>query len=156
MVSDQFEQTVRITSVDLTGEDDGARAQLVVLRGTERGRVIELHGPTTSIGRRLDNNVVLYSTSVSKYHAALDANGSHHHVRDLGSTNGTLVNQVKLETSANRLLCHGDTIALGDHLLLYCRCGEVDSLDDLLDVRFDAAEVRREVDALLKDFPERS
>ncbi|MFH0945940.1 MAG: FHA domain-containing protein [Planctomycetota bacterium] len=151
----EIDQTVRITGFQAFGDGPGSRAQLVILRGKERGRVVELYGPAISIGRRLDNNLVLLSASVSKYHAQVESDGQHHHVRDLKSTNGTCVNHVRLSADEPMELRHGDTLQMGDVSLLYCQAGDVGRLEDLMDVSFDMDEVRREVDALLKDFPRR-
>lgn len=149
----EIDQTVRITGTRPSGEAGDARAQLVILRGKERGRVVELHGSAISIGRRLDNNLVLLSASVSKYHASVERDGQHHQVRDLESTNGTCVNHVKVAAKQPMELRHGDTVQVGDISLLYCQAGDVGRLEDLMDVSFDADEVRREIDALLKSFP---
>jgi len=153
MDPDQIDQTVHITSFAPSVPQDGSKAQLVILRGPERGRVIELHGSTVNIGRRLDNQVVLFSASISKYHAMIESDGNHHHLRDLGSTNGTTLNQTRLPADQSAELHHGDMICIGDHHLLYCQAGEMAHLTALLDVRFDADEVQKEVDALLNDFP---
>ncbi len=59
-------------------------------------REITGHLPIT-IGRDDSNTVALHSTTVSRQHARLDAEGEHILIRDLGSTNGILINgqQVK-------------------------------------------------------------
>lgn len=74
-------------------------------------RSVLVAGPTIRLGRGLDNDVVLDSLSVSRYHAqiAVDAPGRFT-VRDLDSTNGTLLNGSPVTHEA---LSYDDTITLG-------------------------------------------
>lgn len=74
-------------------------------------RSVYVVGPTIRLGRGLDNDVVLDSLSVSRYHAqvAVEAPGRFT-VRDLDSTNGTLLNGAPV---TQQVLSYGDTITLG-------------------------------------------
>jgi predicted component of type VI protein secretion system len=55
----------------------------------------ELTEETTSIGRLSDNVIQIADASVSSHHAELVLNGESYLLRDLGSTNGTRVNDVQ-------------------------------------------------------------
>jgi sigma-B regulation protein RsbU (phosphoserine phosphatase) len=70
----------------------------------------DLKGPSVSIGRREDNDVVLSFGYISGHHAQLDLRGDTWHISDRGSTNGTRVNGEPAEDTALR---PGDRISLG-------------------------------------------
>lgn len=63
-----------------------------------------------SVGRGQDNDVVLGSKQVSRQHAELTVTGDQLMVQDLGSSNGTLVNDHKLEPHQPTALAAEDTV----------------------------------------------
>jgi pSer/pThr/pTyr-binding forkhead associated (FHA) protein len=63
-----------------------------------------------TLGRALDNDIVLEDSRVSRYHAELRLEGERCRVRDLRSTNGTLVNGRAIAEVA---LAPGDLISIG-------------------------------------------
>ncbi|MDD7966963.1 FHA domain-containing protein [Actinomycetospora lemnae] len=74
--------------------------------------VVLLSPPTVTIGRGEGNGVVLdHDGQVSSLHAVLQAYGPSWAIRDLGSTNGTVVGGERL--IAERALRHGDVIHVG-------------------------------------------
>ena len=66
------------------------------------------------LGRRRDCDVVLSSGAVSRRHAQLFFRDGNWVIRDLGSTNGTRVNGIRVGRCRLR---PGDRVALGDTLL---------------------------------------
>jgi len=54
-----------------------------------------------------------YANGVSRLHALLKRDGKRVVVMDLGSANGTYVNGKRLTPNVERLLSHGDVVALG-------------------------------------------
>lgn len=54
-----------------------------------------------------------YANGVSRMHALLKRDGKRIIVMDLGSANGTYVNGKRLTANVERLLSHGDVVALG-------------------------------------------
>jgi anti-anti-sigma factor len=60
--------------------------------GSTKGRLVELSGARLVIGRDQSCHLRLGSATVSKLHAAVERRGASLFVRDLGSTNGTVVN----------------------------------------------------------------
>jgi pSer/pThr/pTyr-binding forkhead associated (FHA) protein len=54
-----------------------------------------------------------YASGVSRLHAAIRRNGKRVVIMDLGSANGTFVNGKRLTPNIERLVNHGDVIALG-------------------------------------------
>ena len=73
-------------------------------------------GLMESIGRLPDNTVVIDNPAVSGHHACVFREGERFIVEDLGSTNGTFVNDRKVTRQELR---HGDVMLVGKHLLVF-------------------------------------
>jgi two-component system cell cycle response regulator len=102
-----------------------ARPCLIVLTGVEMGRVFVLEEPRYVIGRGHDADIILDGHGISRHHAQvirLDTGSTA--VKDLGSTNGTLVNGEPIE---QRALHDGDRLQIGSMIVL--RFSYQDSLD---------------------------
>ena len=72
---------------------------------------------TVMVGRNDDNDVVITSAGVSKYHfyiATLPFSDDEYTISDNGSTNGTFVNMQKVQPSSRFPLKSGDKITLGN------------------------------------------
>jgi Protein of unknown function (DUF3662)/FHA domain len=69
-----------------------------------------------SVGRMLDNDIVIEDPNVSRRHAEIRPLGTSFVVADLGSTNGTLVNGGSVR---QHVLQPGDTITLGSSSLRF-------------------------------------
>ena len=77
----------------------------------QSGRTYTASAPRTIIGReRTPGGIVLHDPNVSRSHAELSHDGRSWRIRDLNSTNGTLVNDVDVDECALR---DGDLITLG-------------------------------------------
>jgi small nuclear ribonucleoprotein (snRNP)-like protein len=74
------------------------------------GEEMILRKPFTTIGRALDNDVVLESSEVSRYHARLEYTDGQMRLVDLNSTNGTRVNGKAIRVHA---VGPGDEVLLG-------------------------------------------
>lgn len=85
---------------------DAAQLQLVI-----DGRTIPLRQPPISIGRSLDNDVIVQAASVSRRHAQIVHRHGRWLLRDLRSTHGTRVNGEPVEECVLRA---GDRITFGD------------------------------------------
>ena len=72
----------------------------------------QLKKPAISVGRINENDISLKSPLVSKKHAEIFLRGTEYYLKDLGSNNGTLLNQVKLSPGAEVLLKNDDTIRI--------------------------------------------
>lgn len=75
-------------------------------------------GGRVAIGRGRDCGLALCTDDASRRHAEVYAEGADFFVRDLGSTNGTLVNGERLATS--RALRPGDRIGIGSSAITFC------------------------------------
>lgn len=80
------------------------------------GKRFSLVDGTVLIGRGSENDVVLYGDSVSRRHARIESDANECRIVDLGSTNGTYVNDQPVQA---RSLCRGDQIKLGDTILKF-------------------------------------
>src|SRR3954463_4203457 len=85
-------------------------AKLVVLSAGLNGRTHELNVDKTTIGRVDDNTFQIADPSVSSHHCEVLLQGSDVLVRDLGSTNGSFINNDKISES---ILKPGQTLRLG-------------------------------------------
>ena len=80
------------------------------------GNDVLLFDGETTLGRSDESDVVVDDTSVSRQHAAIRVQGGRVSLRDLGSSNGTIVNDEKIEGEVE--LGDGDHIQLGDRLVI--------------------------------------
>lgn len=114
---DEFEDTlcykpIRDTSpVPLVKQE--SRSCLLVLEGPQSGRVFELDGFPVVVGRRESCDIVLTDSSISRRHARLEFVSGIWLLTDLGSTNGTFVNGIRVN---KKELEPGDTIKFGSTL----------------------------------------
>jgi len=83
-------------------------SSVLVLKTGER---IELDGDTLKIGRQASCRVVFNDSNVSREHAQLRRTAEGWKILDLGSTNGTKINGLKI--SEEQLLVNGDDLSFG-------------------------------------------
>ena len=84
------------------------------IAGDDPVLITQIEGGGVTFGREPENAIVVDSPSVSRRHAALFEVGSSWVFRDLGSTNGSWINGVRVEADHYRLLRHGDVVQLAD------------------------------------------
>jgi VWFA-related protein len=92
--------------------------QLSIVAGASAGTSYVLRPGRTRIGALDDNDIVLPSNTVSRYHAEIVTRGGQVQISDLHSRNGTRVNGQVIEHSPLRA---GDRIAIADVELVYER-----------------------------------
>ncbi|GAB4123886.1 MAG: DUF3662 and FHA domain-containing protein [Roseiflexaceae bacterium] len=90
-----------------------ARLLLTTSAGTH---VIPLESTLLTVGRGLNNDIILEDTRVSRHHAQLRYRARKFWIADLGSSNGTFVNG---ERVTERGLRTGDIVSLGGLELTY-------------------------------------
>ncbi len=87
---------------------------LVAVEGKDKGRRFTLIKGENSIGRSLDNDVILADPAVSRKHTKIIVEEDEVILVDLGSGNGTMVNGLKVHRTQ---LAHGDRVELGATVL---------------------------------------
>src|SRR5262250_2333114 len=85
--------------------------KLVLLSAGMTGRMHELKGDKTTIGRVEDNTFPIVEASISSHHCEILLRGSDVVVKDLNSTNGTFINGEKL--TGEGALKYGQILRLG-------------------------------------------
>ncbi len=123
------ERTVVIAQVDpmqdALGSKDNATIRLgdisglgvlVIRSGDLTGARFTISKDTTKIGRNPDSDILFDDISVSRSHAEIVNSKSGLVVRDLGSLNGTYINQNLTEQSPLR---HGDELQIGKFRMVF-------------------------------------
>lgn len=101
-------QTVRVAPV---APAPAANPAACLLIDRKSGRTFTASAPRAVIGReRSAGGIVIHDPNVSRSHAELSFDGQTWRIRDLNSTNGTLVNDVDIDECSLR---DGDLITLG-------------------------------------------
>lgn len=86
--------------------------QFTMREGPSPGKVFSLSKSELTIGRELNNDIVINAAEVSRKHARLIFQAGNYVIEDLGSTNGTYVNGQRL--TGPHVLQPGDYVMLGD------------------------------------------
>ena len=73
-------------------------------------RTLPVPGERATLGRKLDNTIVLASKTVSRYHAEIILIDNDYFLRDLNSSSGTFLNE--------RRIAHTVPIKTGDKILI--------------------------------------
>jgi two-component system cell cycle response regulator len=127
-----------------TGGVKRDRAYLVVLAGASVGEMYKVDGDKTIIGRGQKAQVRLLDDGISREHAQLVTEGSKIFLEDLGSTNGTFCNGLKVD---RRELADGDKILVGSTTIL--KFTYHDNLDEIFQKQMYESALR---DGLTKAF----
>jgi hypothetical protein len=91
--------------------------RLIVEAGPDAGQELRLRRGTVTLGRSPNNSLVLSDVQVSRWHAEIRWQDGVFVIQDLGSRNGTFVNEGRLTDP--QVLRPGDRVRLGDtHLVV--------------------------------------
>lgn len=82
----------------------------IPLEGQMVGELLQIRAPRTVIGKSPDCNIVVNESSISGHHAEFVATANGFRLNDLGSTNGTWVNDKRVSTHD---LVDNDNVRLG-------------------------------------------
>lgn len=93
--------------------------KLVVITIGLNDRSFEVKSDKASIGRLDDNQFSIAEPSVSSHHCEVFAKGDDIVVKDLGSTNGTFINERQMEAGKEGTLRPGQVLRLGQVELKY-------------------------------------
>ena len=108
----------------VSDKPSGKDACLVVIYGLELGRKYGLEGTTATLGRSSKADVQVDQESVSRNHAKIINTGKSHILRDLGSTNGTYVNDQQVD---EYVLRDGDFVKVGRTIFKFLSGGNIEN-----------------------------
>lgn len=91
-------------------------AKIIISHGEMVEQEVELTKRRMTIGRHPHNDIVIAHRAVSGQHAAITAMAGAIEVEDLGSTNGTFVNGLRI---ARQVLADRDVITVARHTIAY-------------------------------------
>ncbi|MFP2933758.1 diguanylate cyclase [Pyxidicoccus sp. 3LG] len=100
-------------------------AALVVIYGLDLGRKFDLTREETLIGRSSKADIQIDQESVSRNHASITNTREGVRVQDLGSTNGTFINDEMVE--GVRELRNGDLVKIGRTIFKYIAGGNIEA-----------------------------
>ncbi|CAB4535323.1 MAG: FHA domain-containing protein [Actinobacteria bacterium] len=95
---------------------DGEVAMIYIHRGPSQGSRYLITSEGASIGRAASNDIFLDDVTVSRKHAEIKASGKTFHFTDLGSLNGSYINNVQC---TKHHLQSGDEIQIGKYHMLF-------------------------------------
>lgn len=133
--SDYTDKTAVITGEAETLKKELAKAKeqaacLIVIRGQPQGHRYFLTQPEMVIGRDPSNDIAPSDQGISRKHAKVITDPDGHTVRltDLGSSNGTFVNDKKVEPNSTVTLQKEDMIKMGTFIFKFLPAGELEIL----------------------------
>lgn len=83
---------------------------IMVEKGPRKGMTFLLKDGNTTVGRHPESDIFLNDVTVSRHHCRFSSNGDVLTVEDSGSTNGTYVNDERVDSSE---LSAGDEVLIG-------------------------------------------
>lgn len=92
------------------------RAAIVVVEGGAEGTEYTLQSDRVTLGRGPGVDLPFEDSCMSRQHVALELAKEGFRLRDLGSTNGVVLNGTQVDVAR---LKHGDRFTLGEHTFQY-------------------------------------
>jgi len=114
-VGDPLDDTTRTSQAPEAPTGEGQNAYLVVMAGSNVGEMYKLDKDQLVIGRGDKADLRLLDDGISRDHARVVKDGAAMMLEDMGSTNGTYCNGVRVTRQA---LSEGDKILLGSTTIL--------------------------------------
>ncbi|MDH3247885.1 MAG: FHA domain-containing protein [Acidimicrobiia bacterium] len=112
-----------ISRDDVSHLDGISGHALIVERGPRAGMTFILANGVTTVGRHPESDIFLDDVTVSRHHCRLSAVGEELTIEDSGSTNGTYVNDDRIDSAK---LVPGDEVLIGRFHLIVAR-GEAEA-----------------------------
>jgi two-component system NtrC family sensor kinase len=101
--------------------------KLLIKTGENKGKAYPISDCVVFIGRDSSNTITLPDRQISRKHASISPQGSDFIIEDLGSVNGTLVNNHPVR---RQILKPGDKITMGSTLLEFAILTDSDELSE--------------------------
>ena len=123
--SDHVRAKTVVTSISrITDRPAAKEACLVVIYGSELGKKYNLNSSSLVIGRSSKCDIQIDQESISRNHSKIVNTGKSILVRDLGSTNGTYVNDEPID---EYVLRDGDLIKIGRTIFKFLTGGNIEN-----------------------------
>jgi hypothetical protein len=106
----EVERAMKVAPVD---RKEGVAPSFI----TWREKTLPLDDDLIRIGRAPQNEIVMAAKNVSRFHCQIKRNGSELIIEDLGSTNGTFVNDEQVKQP--RALSVGDVVRVGHEQVIF-------------------------------------
>jgi two-component system cell cycle response regulator len=131
--TDSTDSTKVLSSDQATLNQEMAKAKeqeacLIIIRGTPQGHRFFITQDEMVLGRDPSADIAILDQSISRKHAKVVKSGGKVIITDLGSQNGTLLNDKKLAPNESRALAKEDMIKLGSTIMKYLPQGELETL----------------------------
>jgi two-component system, cell cycle response regulator len=125
---DETDSTMATRSIRLRPGGGSGESCLVVIYGFELGLRVPLDRPSLRVGRDSASDLMLPLHDVSRHHCLVQVTEGVVSLRDLGSTNGTLLNERPIPPNEDVPLRSGDLVHVGGVILKFLEGGNVESL----------------------------
>lgn len=112
-----WDETAEVRYASPLPQPDATGGTLIMLEGPTVGQSFLLDQQTITVGRGHESDIVIHDASISRRHVQFSRQGNDDYIHDLGSRNGTRVNDEPLNKP--RLLKQGDIISMGNISLEY-------------------------------------
>ncbi len=104
-------------------------ACLIIIRGTPQGHRFFITQDEMTIGRDPTADISVADQSISRKHAIVTREaGGKIRLKELGSSNGTFINDKKLNTHESVILAKEDMVKLGNSIFKFLPAGELEIL----------------------------
>ncbi len=104
-----------VTSLDQLNLDGDTEPYLIVIAGTNIGKLYNLKADELVAGRSQDSDIWIEDNTISRKHFKIKREGKEYTIQDLNSTNGTYVNSRRVTTSG---LKAGDKIQISNDTIM--------------------------------------
>jgi two-component system, cell cycle response regulator len=119
-------QTTAVTAISKISSKKVLRhAALVLIHGEELGRKYDLASESFSVGRSSKNDLQVDQDSVSRVHAIFSLQKGKVVVGDAGSTNGTYVNDERIQ--GDHRLKNGDLVKIGRNIFKFIASNNIEA-----------------------------
>lgn len=131
--NNESEKTTVLSTEQLTLKNDLKKAAeqeacLIIIRGTPQGHRFFLTQPEMIVGRDPNADISVSDASISRKHAKVTKQGTKVLLTDLGSANGTFLNDKKVVANQTVTLQKEDMVRLGNSILKFLPAGELEIL----------------------------
>lgn len=123
LTASAWDQTVAKPNAAVGNVDAGPGRLLQIHPLQLSGQPQQLDRVETNVGREECCDIAIQDNSVSRHHAQITREGNRYKVTDLGSTNGTYVNEQRIETAE---LQPGDRVQFGSFIFKFMAANHIE------------------------------